>query len=290
MDAESLLFLILDNSQEFASGQSSSTNDVPHKAQPSIPGKPNKYSSKYNENVNTINTESDDDKKQMEAIMGPSTDYEISPSGMSKSTTPSSMNVVRISPVEINNDSKINTDTTLYSTVRTNSNIPTIDNKSMSIIQLFRTTPSYKLNHTENLNIATIKTTFDSISDLKIEKEENIEVTTIQQVQNAKINSKTSSTTRKPSKRTTKKKQLNKQIQINRKSITKVTKSTKTNAKIAQTTKRTTTSTTTTQSPPTSAPTAFETLKRSILNLFPKNFDMNFNIFGIFDFLKGFLS
>lgn len=209
---------------------------------------------------------------------------------MSQTTTPSSMNVVKTSSAEIDNGSKINTDTTLYSTVRTNINIPVIDNKSMSIIQLLRTTPSYDLNNTEDSNIATTKTTLDSISDLKTVKEENIEVATMKKVQNEKINSKTSSTTRKPSKRTTKRKQLSKQKQINSKSITKVTKSTKTNAKIAQTTKRTTTSTTTTQSPPTSAPTAFETLKRSILNLFPKNFDMNFNIFGIFDFLKGFIS
>ena len=164
-------------------------------SQESVPSKPNKYSSKYNENVNTINTVSDDDKKQAVEIMEPNTDNEISPSDMSQSTRPSSTIVMKKFAEEIDNDSKMNSDTKLYSTVRTNSNIPTIDNKSMSVIQLLRTAPTYDLNPTEESNIAKTEATEASTSDLKTVKEENIETTTIQKVQNAKINSKTRKTT-----------------------------------------------------------------------------------------------
>ena len=95
---------------------------------------------------------------------------------------------------------------------------------------------------------------------------------------------KTNQTTRKTSTTTSRIKEATKQQPINLNAAT----STTTNAKTVPTTK-TTTSSTTTETPPTTAPTAFEALKRSILSLFPKNLDMNFNIVKILDgFLKSF--
>ena len=254
------------------------------------------YSLKYNDNANTIiNTNSEEEKMQISITFNRIPDNVIQTHNVSYSTH---------SPLDDLNSNtatksdRYNNETNGFSVfdsaIETNNSTAT---KSVTLIQLDKTTPSYDThnsaswNDTTTVTSSSIKTPINGVNLVSTKVQKVINKTLpLQEMQNNKIKLKTKKFKKKQIKSTTKNKNVTKRKSVKRKTATKTSSSTKTNAKITKIRRTTTERTTTTKTAPTSAPTAFESLKRNILSLFPKNLDMNFNIFKIFDFLKSFVS
>ena len=218
--------------------------------------KVNKYSSKWNDNANTIDAMSEEEKKQQLVTRNPTLEYTTLASNTSPSTMSSSWKFkdgIRI-PIRDKLD-EINREAILDAHVNTNNNTPT---QLISITQLVKTEAPNLLNRMKPKVQILIHESPTTTKSSKIEM---------------KI---------KHSKTTTKIKEITKQIPVHHKLSKTTTTRTTANAKITQTTK-TTTSSTSTETLPTTTPTAFEALKRSILSLFPKNLGINFNIVKIVD-------
>ena len=252
-----------------------------------------KYSLKYNDNANKIDTNSEEEKMQISITFNRIPDDVTQTHNVSYSTHSPLDDLNSSTTMKSNgNNNETNGFSVFNSAADPNNSSST---NSVTIIQLHETTPSYDTqnstlwNDTTTVTSSSIKTPIDGLKLVSTKVQKLINKNPIfKEVQNDKIKLKSYKNTKKPIKPTTKTKKLIKRKSVKRKTATKTTASTKTNAKIIRTT--TTDRTTTTKAAPTSAPTAFESLKRNILSLFPKNLDMNFNIFNVFDFLKSFVS
>ena len=266
-----------------------------NKSQPLLSNKTLKYSLKYNDNANTINTSSEEEKMQISITFNRIPDNVIQTHNVSYSTH-SPLDDLNSNTAPKSDGNNNETNGFFVSDPADQTNISTTSN-SVTIIRHNNTTPSYDTensilwNDTTTVISSSIKTPINGLNSVltKVQKVTN-KTLPLQGVQNNKIKLETNKNNKKKIISTTKDKKVTKRKSVKRKTATKTSTSTKTNAKITKTTRTTTLRTTTTQTAPTSAPTAFESLKRNILSLFPKNLDINFNIFKIFDFLKSFVS
>ena len=137
---------ILDMPEIFASSPLSSSVSNNYKSEPPLSIKPNKYSSKRNDNANTIDTTSEDERKQQ---LVTKLHKEKLSSVMSQNTLPSLVNYEGMIPMTINESTnEINGDAILDTPVNTNTNVPT---KSISIADFVKTKIPSILNQTKGM-------------------------------------------------------------------------------------------------------------------------------------------